>query len=91
MCNVMRLIISCPLRTESQKLSSLESSNLQPPHGEQDFPAGITLRDFPGTSAEKQEALRIFTSYADVFARDGEYLGRNMTIQQVIDISHQIT
>ena len=44
-------------------------------------PASITLTDFPGTPAKKQEELGIFTSYAEVFAKDGEDLGQASTIQ----------
>ena len=60
------------------------------PQREQDLPTGITLTDFPGMPAEKQEALRIFTSYADIFARDGEVLGCTMTIQHTIPTSDDI-
>ena len=64
------VIISCPLEAESQEFPSLEPDQPAAPLREEDLPAGISLTDFPGTPAEKQEALRIFTSYADVFARD---------------------
>jgi len=60
------------------------------PQREQDLPTGITLTDFPGMPAEKQEALRIFTSYADIFARDGEVLGCTTTIQHTIPTSDDI-
>ena len=67
-CN--EVIISCPLEAESQEISTTEPDQPAAPLREEDLPAGISLTDFPGTPAEKQEALRIFTSYADVFARD---------------------
>ena len=50
----------------------------------EDLPAEISLDDFPGTPAEKQEALRIFTSYADVFSREENSLGRTTMIQHQI-------
>ena len=50
----------------------------------EDLPAEISLDDFPGTPAEEQEALRIFTSYADVFSREENSLGRTTMIQHQI-------
>ena len=50
----------------------------------EDLPAEISLDDFPGTPAEKQEALRIFTSYADVFSSEENSLGRTTMIQHQI-------
>ena len=41
-------------------------------------------RYFPGTPAEKQEAFRIFTSYADVFSSEENSLGRTTMIQHQI-------
>jgi len=88
-CN--KMIISCPLGAESQEFPSPEPVQPATLHREQDLPAGITLTDFPGTPAEKQEALRIFTSYADVFARDGEDLGHTTTYQHSIPTSDDIS
>jgi len=82
--------IPCPLGAESQEFPSPEPVHPTTPHSERDLPAGITLMDFPGTPAEKQEEIRIFTSYADVFAKDGEDLGRTTTIQHSIPTSDDI-
>jgi len=60
-CN--EVIISCPLGAESWEFPSPELVQPATPQREQDLPTGITLTDFPGTPAEKQEALRIFTFY----------------------------
>ena len=87
-CN--EVIISCPLGVKSQEFPSLEPVQPATPQREQDLPPGITLTDFPGTPAEKQEAIRIFTSYADVFARDGVDLGRTTTIQHSISTTDDI-
>ena len=62
------VIVSCPLRAESQEPSSSEPESSAPSRSKQDLPAEITLTDFPGTPEEKLEALRIFTTYSDVFA-----------------------
>ena len=78
------MIVSCPLGAEHQKPSPPEPDNPVCPPREHDFPAEISLEDFPGTPAEKQEALRIFTTYSDVFASDGGSLGRTTTIQHQI-------
>ena len=77
-----------PLKVESQEFSSPEPDQPAAPLREEDLPARISLTDFPGTPAEKQEALRIFTSYADAFAR--EDLGHTTTIQHSIPTSHDI-
>lgn len=87
-CN--EVIISCPQEAECQEFPSPEPDQPAAPLREEDLPAGISLTDFPGTPAEKQEALRIFTSYADVFARDGEDLGHTTTIQHSIPTSDDI-
>ena len=75
------VIVSCPLGAESQEPSPPEPESPAAPRSKQDLPAEITLTDFPGTPEEKQEALRIFTTYSDVFARDGDSLGRTTAIQ----------
>jgi len=87
-CN--EVTISCPLGAESQEFPSPEPVHPATSHSEPDLPAGITLTDFPGTPAEKQKAIRIFTSYADVFAKDREDLGRTTTIQHSILTSDDI-
>lgn len=51
---------------------------------ERDLPAEISLKDFLGTSEERREALRIFTTYADVFASDKSSLGRTTVMQHQI-------
>ena len=51
------------LGSERQEFLSPEALQPATPQREQDLLAGITLIDFPGTPAEKQEALKIFTSY----------------------------
>ena len=78
------VIVSCPLRAEQQKPSPQEPDSPVHPPREQDLPAEISLEDFPGTPAEKQEALRIFTTYSDVFTSEGNSLGRTTTIQHQI-------
>ena len=84
------VIVSCPLGAENQKPSSPEPGKTATPQGKQDLPAEINLTDFPGTPAEKQEALRIFTTYANVFACEGDSLGRTTTIQHRIPTSDDI-
>ena len=78
------VIVSCPLGAEHQKPSPPEPDNPVCPPREQDLPAEISLEDFPGTPAGKQEALRIFTTYSNVFASEGGSLGRTTTIQHQI-------
>ena len=56
---------------------------MRPPR-EQDLPTETSLEDFPGTPAKKQEALRIFNTYSNVFASEGNSLGRTTTIQHQI-------
>ena len=51
------VIVSCPLGAEHQKPSPSEPDNPVCPPREQDLPAEISLEDFPGTPAEKQEDL----------------------------------
>ena len=87
-CN--EVIISCPVEAENQEFPSQEPDQPAAPLREEDLPAGISLTDFPVTSAEKQEALRIFTSHANVFARDGEDLGCTTTVQHSILTSDDI-
>ena len=53
------------------------------PQIEPDLLARISFTDFPGSPAERQEVLRILTSYVDVIARDGEDLGHTTTIQHM--------
>ena len=78
------VVVSYPLSAEQQKPTSPETDiPLRPPRAE-DLPAEISLDNFPGTLAEKQEALRIFTSYADVFASEENSLGRTTMIQHQI-------
>ena len=78
------VIVSCPPGAEQQKPSPQEPDSPMRPPREQDLPAEISLEDFPGTPAEKQEALRIFTTYSDVFTSEGNSLGRTTTIQHQI-------
>ena len=56
----------------------------------QEFPTGVTLEDFPGTAAEREETRRMFAGYADVFAKDGEGLGCTPTLQHRITTADDI-
>ena len=78
------MIVSCPPGPEQQKPFPQEPDSLVRPPREQDLSAEISLEDFPGTPDEKQEALRIFTTYSDMFTSEGNSLGRTTTIQHQI-------
>ena len=85
-----RVLVSCPLGTDYQESPSRESGQPATPRREQDLPDGITLEDFSGTPAEKQGALRIFTAYSDVFAKEGEDLGHTTTAQHSIPTTDDV-
>ena len=81
------VIVSYALSAEQQKPNPLPPSGNDIPVNPlraEDLPAEISLDDFPGTPAEKQEAFQIFTSYADVLSREENSLGRTTMIQHQI-------
>jgi len=85
------VIISCPLGAESQEFLSPEPVHPATPQREQDLPNAITfITDLPGMPTEKQESIRIFTYYADASAKDGEDLGRTLSIQHSIPTSDNV-
>lgn len=56
------VLVSCPLEAKLRRPSSPEPGKpICPPR---DLPAEISLKDFPGTSDERPEALQIFNTYA---------------------------
>ena len=78
------VLVSCPPGAEFRGASSPEPGKPIRPPRERDLPAEITLKDFPSTSDERREALRIFSTYADVFASDESSLGRTQVMQHQI-------
>ena len=78
------VIVSCPLGADFRRSSSPEPGKPVRPPREQYLPTGISSKDFPGTSDERREALRIFSTYTDVFASDESSLGRTTVMQHQI-------
>ena len=78
------VLVSCSLGAELRRPSSPELGNPVRPPRDGDLPAEISLKDFPGTSDDRREALRIFSTYADVFASDESSFGRTTVMQHRI-------
>ena len=85
------VIVSCPLGAELRRPSSPEPGKPVHPPRERDLPAEISLKDFPGTSDERREALRIFSTYADVFDSDESSLCRTTVMQHQIPTCDDIS
>ena len=82
------VLVSCPLGAKLRRPSSPEPGKpICPPR---DLPAEISLKDFPGTSDERPEALQISSTYADVFACDESSLGRTTVMQHQISTCDDI-
>ena len=84
------MIVSRPLRAECQEATINGTGRPANYQERQELPTRVTLEDFPGTAAEREETRRMFAGYADVFAKDGEGLGFTPTVQHRITTADAI-
>ncbi|KAK3726383.1 hypothetical protein QZH41_005098 [Actinostola sp. cb2023] len=81
-CN--EVIVSCPLSADYQKTPSGGTGNTANTQSREELPTGITLDNFQGTEAEREKALKLIATYADVFAQEGGENGCTPTVQHRI-------
>ena len=83
-CNEMMVTACQPEADCHPPTTQWGGKNTGPQLTETALPDGISLDNFPGTTEQKDEALRIFAEYGDVFAREGEEIGCTPTVQHKI-------